>query len=85
MEIFILGLETQLNFSTSYHSQTDGKTEKLNQIVEAMLRVYVMNNPTKWEEYPHLEEFAYNNGYQASAKMSHFEVLYGQKCRTPVT
>ena len=47
--------------------------------------MYVMNNPTKWNDYLHLAEFAYNNGYQASAKMSPFEVLYGWKCRTPVT
>ena len=50
-----------------------------------MLRMYVMNNPTKWEDYLHLAKFAYSNGYQASAKMSPFEVLYGWKCRTPIT
>ena len=50
-----------------------------------MLRMYVMNNPTKWEDYIHLAEFAYNNGYQASAKMSPLEVLYGKKCRTQIT
>ena len=44
-----------------------------------------MNNPTKWEDYLHLGEFAYNNGYQTSSKMSPFEVLNGQKCGTPVT
>ena len=47
--------------------------------------MYVMNNPTKWEDYMHLADFAYNNGYQASSKMSPFEVLYGKKCRTLVT
>ena len=47
--------------------------------------MYVMNNPMKWEDYLHLTESAYNNGYQASAKMSPFEVLYGRKCRTLVT
>ena len=30
-------------------------------------------------------EFAYNNGYQASLKMSPFEALYGRKCNTPVS
>ena len=50
-----------------------------------MLRMYVMNNPTQWEYYLHLAEFAYNNSYQTSTKMSPFEVLYGRKCRTPVT
>ena len=47
--------------------------------------MYVMNNPTKWEDYLHLAEFVYNNSYHTSAKMSPFEVLYQQKCRTPVT
>ena len=50
-----------------------------------MLIMYVMDKPGKWEEYLHLVEFAYNNGYQASLKMSPFEVLYGRKCRTPVS
>jgi hypothetical protein len=31
------GLDTNLNFITSYHPQTDGKTERMNQIVEEML------------------------------------------------
>ena len=44
-----------------------------------------MNKPTKWEYYLHLAEFAYNNRYHTSTKMSPFEVLYGWKCRTPVT
>ena len=77
-------LETQLNFSTSYHLQTDGKTEQVNQIVENMLRMYVMNNPTKWEDYLHIVEFAYNNGYQTSTNMSPFDVLYGWKCGTSI-
>ena len=78
-------LETHLKVSTAYHPQTDGKTEWVNQIVEHMLRMYVMKNPTKWEDYLYLIEFAYNNGYQTSAKMSPFGVLYGWKCKTPVT
>eukprot|EP00253_Pinus_taeda_P012417 PITA_12417 len=48
-----------------------------------MLRSYVMQQPTRWEEYLHLVEFAYNNGYHASLQMSPFEVLYRLKCRTP--
>ena len=47
--------------------------------------MYVMNNPTKWEDYLYRVDFAYNNNYQTSTKMSPFEVLYGQKCRTRVT
>ena len=49
-----------------------------------MLRMYVMDRPSKWEDYLYLVEFAYNNGYHASLKMSPFEALYGIKCKTPV-
>ena len=47
--------------------------------------MYIMERPTKWEDYPYLVEFAYNNGYQAFAKMSPFEILYGRKCPTPTS
>jgi hypothetical protein len=50
-----------------------------------MLRMYVMDKPSKWEDYFHLVEFTYNNGYQASLKMIPFEALYGRKCNTPVS
>ena len=77
-------LGTRLNFSTAYHPQTDGKIERVNQVLEDMLRMYVMDKPTKWEDYLHLLEFAYNNGQQASLGMSSYEYLYGRRCRTPM-
>ena len=76
---------TKLNFSTAYHPQTDGQTERTNQILEDMLRMYVMDRPSKWKDYLHLVEFSYNNSYQSSIKMSPFEALYGRKCRTPLS
>ena len=50
-----------------------------------MLRMNVMDKPSRWEDCLHLVEFAYNNGYHASLKMSPFEELYGRKCNTPVS
>ena len=50
-----------------------------------MLRIYVMDKPSKWEDYLHLIEFAYNNGQQESLGMISYEALYGRRCRTPVT
>ena len=44
-----------------------------------------MEKPTKWEDYLHLVEFAYNNGQQACLGMSPYEALYGRRCRTLVT
>jgi hypothetical protein len=74
-----------LNLTTAYHPKTDGKTKRTNIIIEDMLRMYVIDQSSKWEDYIHLVEFAYNNGYQASLKMSSFEALYGRKCNTPVS
>jgi len=79
------GLDTKLNLSTAYHLQTDGQTERVNQVLEDLLRMYVMDQPGKWQDFLHLVEFAYNNHYQASAKMSPFEILYGRKCNTRIT
>ena len=60
----------------------DGKTERVNQFLEGMLSMYVMDKPSKWEDYIHLVEFAYNNNFQVSVGMSPFEKLYGCKCNT---
>lgn len=77
------GLGTQIQFSIAYHPQMDGQTERLNQILEDMLRMFVMQQLHKWEDYLHLVEFAYNNGCHESLGMSPFEVLYGRNCRVP--
>jgi hypothetical protein len=63
------GFGTNINLSTIYHPDYDGKTERNNKIIEDMLKMYVMDQPSKWEYYIHLVEFSYNNGYQASLKM----------------
>lgn len=78
-------LGTQLNFSSVYHPQTDGQTERVNQILEDMLRMYVMDQQSCWEDYLYLVEFIYNNGYQSSIGMSPFQALYGRPCRTPLS
>jgi hypothetical protein len=79
------GLETKLLFSTTYHPQSHGQTERVNQILEDMLRMHAMYQPKKWEDYLQLVEFSYNNGYQESLKMSPFEALYGRQCKIPIS
>jgi hypothetical protein len=69
----------------AYHPESDGKKKRVNQVIEYMLRMYVMDKPSKWEDYLHLVEFSYNNGYQSSLNMIPFEALYGRKCNTLVS
>ena len=75
---------TELSFSTAYHPQTDGQTERVNQILEDMLRSCVLSYGDGWEDSLPYAEFSYNNSHQSSLKMSPFEALYGRKCRTPL-
>src|SRR3954464_15840517 len=75
---------THLNFSTAYHPQSQGQVERVNQVLEDMLRACVISFGKKWEESLPFAEFSYNNSYQASLKMAPFEVFNGRKCRTPL-
>jgi hypothetical protein len=77
-------LGTKLLHSTAYHPQTSGQTERVNQILEDMLRSCALNYSDTWDEWLPLAEFSYNNSYQESIKMAPFEALYGRRCRTPL-
>ncbi|KAL4341972.1 hypothetical protein GQ457_08G032080 [Hibiscus cannabinus] len=77
-------LGSRLNFSTSYHPQTDGQSEWVIQVLEDMLRCCIIDFQGTWEKQLLLVEFAYNNSYQASIQMAPYETLYGRRCRTPV-
>jgi hypothetical protein len=72
-------MDTRLNLSSTYHPQTDGQTEKVNQILEDMLRTCALKDSKSWDKCLPYVEFSYNNSYQKSLKMSPFEVLYGRK------
>jgi transposase InsO family protein len=77
-------LGTKLIRSSSYHPQTDGQMERINQILEDMLRASILHFDKSWDKCLSLAEFSYNNSYQASLKMAPFDALYGRRCRTPL-
>src|SRR3954471_24644098 len=75
---------THISFSTTFHPQSSGQVERVNQILDDMLRACVISFGKNWEKSLPFAEFAYNNSYQASLGKAPFEVLYGRKCRTPL-
>jgi transposase InsO family protein len=77
-------IDTQLCFSSAYHPQTDGQTERVNQILEDMLRACALQYERSWDKSLPYAEFSYNNSYQECLKMAPFEILYGRRCRTPL-
>ena len=77
-------MDTKLNFSSAYHPQTDGQTERTNQVLEDVLRACALQHGSSRDKSLPYAEFSYNNSYRASLKMSLFETLYGGKCRIPL-
>ncbi|KAA3461719.1 RNA-directed DNA polymerase (Reverse transcriptase) [Gossypium australe] len=73
---------TKLKFSTTFHPQMDGQTERVTQILEDILRCCIIEFEGSWEKYLSLVDYAYNNRYQVSLKMTPYEALYGRKCRS---
>uniref|UniRef100_A0AAV1TS35 Integrase catalytic domain-containing protein n=1 Tax=Peronospora matthiolae TaxID=2874970 RepID=A0AAV1TS35_9STRA len=57
-------LGTRLNMSTSDHPETDGQTERVNRVLEEILRAYVQSF-TSWSEFLPMAEFAMNNSVHA--------------------
>ena len=78
-------LGSKLKFSTTFHPQSDGQSERTIQVLEDMLRAYILDLKGSWDDHLYLVEFSYNNSYQASIQMAPFEALYGRKCRSPVS
>nr|GEY17075.1 retrotransposon protein, putative, Ty3-gypsy subclass [Tanacetum cinerariifolium] len=72
---------TRLKFSTTFHPETVGQTERTIQTLVDMLRSCALEWTRNWDEYLCLVEFAYNNSWHAGIKMAPYELLYGQKCR----
>lgn len=74
-------LGTNLLFSSAYHPQTNGQTERVNQILEEMLRHYIQSRLASREDYLPLVEFAYNNSFHSAIGMTPFQASYGH---TPI-
>jgi hypothetical protein len=48
------GLGTNMNFNTTHHLYMDGQTNRLSQVLEDMLCMYVMDKPFEWKDYLNL-------------------------------
>ncbi|MBW0496704.1 hypothetical protein O181_036419, partial [Austropuccinia psidii MF-1] len=71
-------LKISRDLSTAYHPETDGQTERVNQILEQYLRMYVSYHQDDWNTWLPLAEFAYNNSDHSSTKQSPFFTVYGR-------
>ena len=84
MENIDAELGTTLDLSTAFHPQTDRKSERTIQVLEDMLRAYVVEFGGHWGNFLPLAEFSYNNNDHSIIDMTPFEALYGRRCRSPI-
>eukprot|EP00878_Enallax_costatus_P006882 GHUV01007210.1.p1 GENE.GHUV01007210.1~~GHUV01007210.1.p1 ORF type:complete len:1163 (-),score=135.24 GHUV01007210.1:586-4074(-) len=70
--------------SSAYHPQTDGNTERVNRVLEDMLRHFINPAQSNWEQLLPLVEFAVNDCYHESIKAVPFVLNYGKRPRLPL-
>lgn len=70
-------------FSSAYHPQTDGQTERTNRVMQDVLRHYVAPDGKDWDTHLSMAEFAVNNAYHESIQSTPFFLNYGRHPRVP--
>jgi hypothetical protein len=72
----LLGIK--LAMSTTYHPQTDGQTERVNQVLEGYLRIFTSRRQDDWDNFLPTGEFQYNNTVHSSTQQTPFMVDTGR-------
>ena len=78
-------LDTRLRMSTPMRPQTDGQTERSNQVIEDMLRSCINFAQDDWDRLLPTLEFAYNDSVNASTTFTPFFLEYGRDPRSPLS
>jgi hypothetical protein len=77
-------LKIHHHMSTAFHPQTDGTTEKMNDVVESALRHYTNESGSDWDQFLAGVEFALNNSICEATRISPFRFNYGYSPKMPL-
>ena len=72
------------NLSTARHPQTDGQTERVNRVIEDVMRHFVSPNMLDWDSWLCLAQFAINNAWHETTQQTPFFLNLGRAPRTPL-
>ena len=82
---FCKRLGIQPRFSTAFHPQTDGQTERTNRVLEEVIRHFIDGDHKNWEDLLPLAAFAMNNAKSSSTGETPFYLNHGSHPLTPIT
>ena len=74
----------RLHYTSRYHPEGDGQTERTNQTLEQFLRIYCNYQQDNWSKLLPLAEFAYNNAPNATTGVSPFFANKGHHPRLSI-
>jgi hypothetical protein len=66
-------IDTKLNYSTTFHPQTNGKTEVVNRTLVQLLRGYNKKHRKTWDEQLVYIKHSYNRAIHSSTNKSPFD------------
>ncbi|KAJ9524664.1 hypothetical protein QJQ45_024262 [Haematococcus lacustris] len=78
-------MQTKQCLSTAFHPQSDGQTERMNKVMEDMLRHYVGVEYVDWDKFLSSAEFAINNSYNSSIGTTPFRLNNVKDPNVPIT
>ena len=78
-------LRTDLKFSSTFHPQTDGQTERISSLLEMYLRHYVSAHKRDWAKLLDIAQFSYNLQRSEAIGKSPFKIILGFQPMMPNT
>jgi hypothetical protein len=78
-----MGLELKMNIA--FRPQTDGQTERVNLVIQQLVRNYVETDQQDWVDHLELAEFCYNNSEHSAMGATPFQMLTDKSPIVPTT
>ena len=75
-------LEIKQNMSSAYHPQTDGQSERTNQMVETILRIFCNHQQDNWADWLKVAQYMINSRPSSTTKKPPYELWMGFIPRT---
>lgn len=77
-------VQIKAKFTTAYHPQCNGLTERYNKTLVEMISKYIEKSQREWDRMLHLLMFAYNCSVNRTTGFTPFHLMYGREPVLPI-